>query len=652
MPVELNTDAILIALQGLLSLEHILFLAMGTFLGLLIGVIPGLGGLAGLSLVLPFIYGMEPTLALALMIGMIAPTTTSDTFPAVLLGVPGTAGSQATVLDGFPLSKKGEAARALSASFIASMVGGIVGAIALSAAIVFAVPLIMMIGFAEQMLLIILALGMVGILSGGNLFAGLAACCLGLLIGAVGVAPATGSSRMTLGSTYLIDGFPLVVLGLGLFALPEIFDLLRNRVAISERPMMGEGRLRGLKDAVKYRWLILRCSVIGSLLGALPGLGGSVIDWITYGHVVQSSRDKSNFGKGDIRGVLAPESANNAKEGGALVPTLLFGIPGSGTMAILIGGFILIGIEPGAALVTRDLDITYLIIWSLALANVIGALTCLLASQYIARLTAIPFIIIAPIIISIIVFAAGQASRSMGDLVVLFAFGVIGLYFKQQRWSRPALLIGFVLSTQLETTVYQTIQIYGLDFLSRPQSQLLVTLIIISVASSALAMRKMRKQTDESAVAIGIPWVFGVLMLLIAAGYALLAAQEQRFLGQVFPVSVAVALMAFVMMHIMHTLYITKKWQRTSITPILGWGTAVLPLAAAVASVYVLGVALGILVFTTIFLSTVSRVTLIRSLLAGLLTSSLPMLLGYVLSLRFPQGLINQYFTLPATLGG
>ena len=141
-------------------------------------------------------------------------------------------------------------------------------------------------------------------------------------------------------------------------------------------------------------------------------------------------------------------------------------------------------------------------------------------------------------------------------------------------------------------------------------------------------------------------------MLLIAAGYALLAAQEQRFLGQVFPVSVAVALMAFVMMHIMHTLYITKKWQRTSITPILGWGTAVLPLAAAVASVYVLGVALGILVFTTIFLSTVARVTLIRSLLAGLLTSSLPMLLGYVLSLRFPQGLINQYFTLPATLGG
>lgn len=652
MTVELNSDAILIALQSLLSLEHILFLAMGTFLGLLIGVILGLGGLAGLSLVLPFIYGLEPTLALALMIGMIAPTTTSDTFPAVLLGVPGTAGSQATVMDGFPLSKKGEAARALSASFVASMVGGIVGAIALSIAIVFAVPLIMMIGFAEQMLLIILALGMVGILSGGNLFAGLAACCLGLLIGAVGVAPATGSSRLNLGSTYLMDGFPLIVIGLGLFALPEIFDLLRNRTTISQKSVIGEGRLRGMKDALRHRWLILRCSAIGSLLGALPGLGGSVIDWITYGHVVQSSRDKSNFGKGDIRGVLAPESANNAKEGGALVPTLLFGIPGSGTMAILIGGFILIGIEPGVALVTRDLDITYLIIWSLALANVIGALVCLLASQYIARLTTIPFIIIAPVIISVIVFAAGQASRSMGDLVVLFAFGVIGLYFKQQQWSRPALLIGFVLSTQLETTVYQTIQIYGLDFLGRPQSLFLIALIVLSVSASALAMARMKRQSGATTEAAGGSWLIGVLLMLLVAAYVLFEMQTQRFLSRVFPVSVAVVLIAFVGLQILQNLLRRRDWRPIAAASALHWVKVMLPLAMAIASVYVLGVALGTLAFATVFLWKVSRVSFHRALLAGLVTSSLPMLLGYLLSLRFPQGLLNHYFTLPATLGG
>ncbi len=650
--IETGLEAMLAALQELLTLQHMSFLAAGVLLGLLIGVIPGLGGLAGLSLVLPFIYGMEPTLALALMIGMIAPTTTSDTFPAVLLGIPGTAGSQATVVDGFPLSKKGEAARVLSASFVASMVGGIVGALTLTAAIVLAMPLIRMIGFAEQMLLIILALGMIGVLSGGNLLAGLAACCAGLLLGTVGTAPATGGARLHLGNAYLSDGFPLIVIGLGLFALPEIHDLLRKRAAISERPVLGAGRLRGLADALRYRWLILRCSLIGSLLGALPGLGGSVIDWITYGHVVQSSRDRSQFGKGDIRGVIAPESANNAKEGGALVPTLLFGIPGSGTMAILLGGLILIGIEPGAGLVTHDLDITYLIIWSLALANVIGALICILASTYIARLTTVPFILIAPVILALIVFAAGQASRSIGDLAVLFAFGIIGLFFKQQNWSRPALLIGFVLSTQLETTVYQTIQIYGFGFFERTQSQVLIALIVLSLVSSVVAMRRIRKEATGDEARAGLSWVAGVAGLLALAVFVLINVQNQRFLGKVFPVAVAWALVGFVALHILDRLRKVRTWHGLDLADLGAWLRVMVPLLSLIASVYVLGVALGLLAFTAVFLWRVARVNPLIAALAGAGTAALPMVLGYLLSLRFPQGLANQYFALPAMLGG
>ena len=263
------------------------------------------------------------------------------------MGIPGTAGSQATVVDGFPLAKNGQATRALSAAFISSIFGGLFGALILSLTIFFAMPIILAMGFGEQMMLIILALTMVGMLTGKNIWKGFASFGIGLMIGAMGSAPMTGEGRLDFGSDYLIDNIPLVIIGLAMFATPEIVDLLRRNSSISDKASLSnKGWTEGLKDWWEHKWLSIRCATIGCLVGALPGLGGTVIDWIAYGHAVQTSKNNHTFGKGDIRGVIAPESANNAKEGGALIPTLLFGIPGSGSMAILLGGFILIGIEP------------------------------------------------------------------------------------------------------------------------------------------------------------------------------------------------------------------------------------------------------------------------------------------------------------------
>lgn len=356
------------------------YLVLGVVMGLAVGVFPGLGGIAGLSLLLPFMFGMEPVYGLALMIGMVAVVPTSDTFSSVLMGIPGSSASQATVLDGFPLARKGQAARALSAAFTASF-SGLVGACFLTLFIVVARPLVLAFGLPEMLMISILGLSMVAVLAGRVALKGLAAAGLGMLIGTIGVADAGGSLRMaSYDFPYLMDGLKLVIVGLGIFAVPEIVSLLRQDRSISKNASLGAGWMDGVRDWIDNKWLSVRCSLIGVLVGVIPGLGGSVVDWIAYGHAVQTTKDKSNFGKGEIRGVIGPESSNNAKEGGGLVPTLLFGIPGSGSMAIFIGAIALLGsgdIEVGPSMLRDNLDITYSIVWLLALANVVGTLLCI-----------------------------------------------------------------------------------------------------------------------------------------------------------------------------------------------------------------------------------------------------------------------------------
>jgi TctA family transporter len=281
---------------------------------------------------------------------------------------------------------------------------------------------------------------MVGALSGSSLTKGLLSCALGLLMGMVGAAPTTGEWRLVLGVEYLVDGLPIVVVALGIFAIPEIIDLLRRNTAIAEVATLGRGWLKGIRDTIREWGVVLRCSAIGCLIGAMPGLGGAVGNWMAYGHAVQTAKDKSEFGKGDVRGVLAPESANNAGAGGDLIPTLLFGIPGSGATAIFLGGLVLLGIQPGITLVETRLDLVYTIIWTLAIANVVGAGACWFISPAVARLTTLPYVYIAPFMLMIVFFAAYQTTSAWGDILSLLAIGVLGLFMRRFGWPRPPLL--------------------------------------------------------------------------------------------------------------------------------------------------------------------------------------------------------------------
>ena len=349
---------------------RLMMLGTGVVMGLIIGILPGIGGLAGLALLLPFTFSMDPYAAFALLLGLSSVTATGDTIPAVLFGVPGTVASQATILDGYPMAKKGEAGRALAAAYTASLIGGLFGALLLAVSIPILRPIILYLGSPELLAFAAFGISMVAALSGNAPLRGLAVACLGIMIAMIGTDPQTGTLRWTLGSLYLWDGLPLVPVALGLFALPELCDLAIKRTSIAaggSKFDIKTGMLLGARDAIRHWWLVLRCSWIGAGLGAIPGIGGSVVDWIAYGHAVRTEKGaQQTFGRGDVRGVIAPESANNAKEGGALVPTIAFGVPGSASMALLLGAFLIHGLVPGPDMLGKNLSITYAMVWSVA----------------------------------------------------------------------------------------------------------------------------------------------------------------------------------------------------------------------------------------------------------------------------------------------
>lgn len=534
---------------------QLLYLIGGVLLGLSIGVLPGLGGIAGLALLLPFLYGMEPVSGLALMIGLIAVIPTSDTFSSVLMGIPGSSASQATVLDGFPLSKQGHAARALSAAFASSLAGGLFGAVVLTFFILIARPLILAFGLPEMLMITILGLSMVAILAGRVPLKGVVAAGLGVMVGTIGAAPAGGSLRMsTYDMPYLVDGFQLVIVGLGIYAIPEIVSLLRQDRAISEGGHLGDGWGQGVRDWWTHKWLSMRCATIGVIVGVIPGLGGSVVDWLAYGSAVQTAKDRSQFGQGDIRGVIAPESSNNAKEGGGLVPTLIFGIPGSGSMAIFLGGLALLNMTPGPQMVRNNLDVTYTIVWSLALANVFGAGLCILLSKYIARMTTIRFTVIAPYLFMIIAFAAFQSRQSALDLAALVGIGILGVLLRRFDFSRPAFLIGFVLSTQTEIFVNQAYQIAGArfrrsfeagwDYLLSPITVGLLVLTVVSVVVGIRAAKHIRENIDAPTGTKTAPAIFlGVVVAYLAVS-CLDAWGVGRVQDKIFPLTIGLVTLA------------------------------------------------------------------------------------------------------------
>jgi TctA family transporter len=543
-----------VALSELFTPQRLGFLAFGVLIGLIVGLIPGLGGVAGMSLLLPFIYGMDQHSAVAMMIGIMAANHTSDTFPAVLVGVPGSAGAGATVMDGYPLAKSGKAALALGASFTASMFGGLFGAAVLFGVIPVFRPLILAFGSPELFMLTMLGISMVAVLGSGRVLKGLLAASFGMLLSTIGSALTSSQDRFTFGTVYLEDGLDIALVAMAVFALPEFIDLLRRNRPISPvTDDMSASRFAGAREALRRPGLVLGSSGVGSLLGAIPGIGGSAISWIVYGLTARLSRDRSKFGKGDIRGVIAPEAANNAMEGGQLIPTLMFGIPGSGVTAVLLGGLILVGIQPGPDFVSEEnLPVALTIIWSLALANILATAACFSLRNAVAKLCLVPARRLVPFLYVAIAFAVYQTSQYWADMVTLLVIGILGWFAIQGGWSRAALLVGFVLGGPAERYLWLSVSRSGDDWVFDPGVIVIGAIILVLLAMGMLRgsglyarlagrLAPRPRRAKESAASLSSAKVSLVVTLVAAAILALACLDARTFVSSSrwFPTLVA-----------------------------------------------------------------------------------------------------------------
>jgi TctA family transporter len=528
-------EAMLTGLELVLSWPALGYLMLGVFLGMWIGAVPGLGGAVGLALMLPFTFGMDAVPAFALLLGMYAVTSTSDSVSSIMLGIPGTVASQATILDGYPLAKKGQAARAFGATYTVSAFGGVLGALLLAVSLPIILPVIFAFGVPEFFMLAVLGLTMVGALSGRSLVKGVAAALVGLLITTIGYADATGIPRFYFGINYLLDGLPIIPIVLGLFGLPELLELAVKNTSIA-RKTSGEsattGLFQGVKDAFEHRWLALRCAFLGTYIGMLPGLGAAIVDWIAYGHAVQSAKDKSQFGQGDIRGVIAPETANNAHKAGALIPTVAFGIPGSIGTAILLSALVIKGLRPGPDMLTTNLDLTFSMVWAIVLANLAAAALLMFFSRYIHKITFIPGHLIVPGVMVVLLMGTWVATNSMGDWWTCLAFGVLGYWMKQGGWPRPPLILALVLGGLMENNFHLTRQIYG-DYewlFNRPIVVVIEVLILLTVVL-AVRGRLSPKADDSSEVGEGAAYNPLISMPLAIGLFAMFAIAYQVTLG-------------------------------------------------------------------------------------------------------------------------
>ena len=470
------------------------------------GLMPG-GGLPFLVVVLSFATELDPFIALPVVIGYMAANDLTEPIPSILLGIPGARSSQATILDGYPLARQGYAGYALGASYMSSLIGGIIGGAALLAVLPFARELLRLFGSSEFFLLSLLGIAAVGVVSAGAVVKGLLTACLGLLIGMIGFTNVAGDTRGTFGLDYLYDGIHIVPVVVGLFAIPEIADLVISNTPVAKErlsDMLKEGNkdvYKGMREALRHKWLITRSSLIGVFIGAMPGLGPTPAHWLAYAQARQTEKGaRETFGTGDIRGVIAPESSNNSTDGGVLMPTLLFAIPGSAPMAIVLGFLFLVGIQPGPQMVDPDkhLNLTMSLVYVIILANILVVPIVLRFSALLTKVAAIPPLVLAPLVIGVVMLSAFQANLDINDLAVVLAFSALGMFMKAFGWPRPPILIAIVLAGPLEKFMSISIQTRGISMVWQPA--FIAILVVVGLAVYfALRVQRGAQQLQERA---------------------------------------------------------------------------------------------------------------------------------------------------------
>ncbi len=465
-------DALFSGLMQVLEPTTFGLMLLGVAVGFVVGILPGLGGPVTLALMLPFTFGMQPTEAFAFLLGMLVVTATTGDITSVLFGIPGEATSAAAALDGYPLTRRGESGRALGAVLFSSALGSVFGALILAISIPVVRPVVLALSAPEFFVLTLLGLTFVVALSGQQVLKGFLMAALGLFVALIGIDSQEGIPRYTFDQLYLWDGIALIPLVIGLFGGAEVLQLMLSKKSIAgttgDVPTKMSGVGRGIRETVTHWRVVMRASSIGAVVGMIPGLGGSVAQFIAYGQARQASKHPEMFGKGAIDGVIASGANNNAKDGASLIPTIAFGIPGGASTAVLLSAFLIVGLNPGPEMLTTNLDVTFSMVWVIVIANAIAVAAAFLCLRPLTRLSFISGPLLVPFLLLLLGLGAYTASSSFADVFVMLAAAAIGVVCLRWDWPRVPFLLAVVLGGIAERYLFLSYSLFGWSWLTRP----------------------------------------------------------------------------------------------------------------------------------------------------------------------------------------
>ncbi|MDF3005255.1 MAG: tripartite tricarboxylate transporter family protein [Oscillospiraceae bacterium] len=491
-----NFVNIIAGFQTLVSMDAIIALFAGTVGGMIIGALPGFSAAMGVSLLIPITYGMSPVAALTMLTAMYTSAIYGGSITAILCHTPGTPASAATAIDGFQLTKQGRGMEAMGVSTFGSAVGGTISAVAMLLIAPALGAFSLRFSVLEYFLLSVFGLTVIASLAGDSIIKGLFSGILGLMLGCVGLDAITGFPRMTLGVIQLEDGINFVPALIGLFSISQVMSLAwdvyhgKKGSVIEDEENLKKSRLLPPWDEMKTLFpTMARCSVVGTIVGIVPAAGAGVSSWICYSMGKKFSKHPEKFGHGSLEGVASCETGNNAATGGALIPLITLGLPGSSVAAILLGGMMIHGLTPGAAMFTKNANTTYAIMIGFLFANILMGIIGLFAARYIARVSAVPMGYLGPVITALCVIGTYAIRNNLFDVGVMIFFGLFGFILKRCGFAAPPMILGMVLSEICENNWRRAVILANAKggmlsyFLSRPISIVLALLIVFSLFS-------------------------------------------------------------------------------------------------------------------------------------------------------------------------
>lgn len=492
MTLETLIPTLLQSADMVLTPTNLMIIPLGLLIGAIVGAIPGMSAPMGTSLVLPFTFFMEPITAILLLLGVYKGGIYGGSIPAILFNIPGTVASSCTTLDGYPLTRKGQSRKALETALYASVVADIVSNFVLILFTGYLAGLALHFGAPETFALIFFALFVVAGISGDQLFRGIVTALLGLFVATVGIDDYLGTQRLTFGHYTLYSGFSVLPLLMGLFAFSEILHRMifggDDAEKITAQAPGGE-RLR-FSEFMAILPTILRSSLIGSVLGAIPGIGAAPAAFFSYGEARRRSADKDAFGKGSLEGVAASEAANNGVCASSFIPVLALGIPGGTAAAIIMAAFVVHGISPGPILFKTQLDFVYALYLGLMLGSVVLLVIGIMGIKVFSRLIDVPSGLLVPAVLVLCILGSYASNSGMFDVYVMVAAGILGLLFRVANLPRAPFLIGFILGPLLESSFRDTLLQGGYDASIFFRSWIAVFFWALSAASLFFVIRR------------------------------------------------------------------------------------------------------------------------------------------------------------------